>query len=160
MSSKVFLAVDIGASSGRHLAGLFDGKKLELAEVHRFTNGPVMLAGRMVWDLPRQWDDIREGLRHAGAAYGSRVASVGVDTWGVDYALLAASDELLGNPYCYRDQRTAGMFEKAFALVPREEIFAATGLQFMELNSLYHSALQPADGRLGLGSDRPARDSA
>ncbi|MCA9245581.1 MAG: rhamnulokinase [Planctomycetales bacterium] len=137
MSSKVFLAVDIGASSGRHLAGLFDGKKLELTEIHRFTNGPVTIAGRMVWDLPRQWHDIVEGLRHAGAAYGARVESVGVDTWGVDYALLGRNDELLGNPCCYRDRRTEGMFERAFEIVPRREIFAATGLQFMELNTLY-----------------------
>ena len=155
MSSKVFLAVDIGASSGRHLAGLFDGKKLELAEIHRFTNGPVTVAGRMVWDLPRQWNDIKEGLRHAGAAYGTRVASVGVDTWGVDYALLAAGDELLGNPYCYRDSRTEGMLEKAFSLVPREEIFAQTGLQFMELNSLYQLLAMRLSGSplLGIAED-------
>jgi rhamnulokinase len=77
------------------------------------------------------------GLQAAAATYGDRVASVGVDTWGVDFGLLGRGDELLGNPYHYRDRRTAGMFDKAFSIVPREGIFAQTGLQFMELNTLY-----------------------
>ena len=88
MSSKVFLAIDIGASSGRHLEGLFDGKKLSLDEVHRFENGPVNLAGRLYWDLPRQWSDIVAGLRQAAVRFPNQVTSIGVDTWGVVYALL------------------------------------------------------------------------
>lgn len=134
---KVYLAVDLGASSGRVVAGLFDGRKLSLEEVHRFENGGVQAAGRMYWDLLRQWQDVQNGLRAAAATYGSQIASVGVDTWGVDFGLLGRGDELLGNPYHYRDARTAGIFEKAFGIVSREEIFAETGLQFMEFNSLF-----------------------
>jgi rhamnulokinase len=136
-SSQVFLAADLGASSGRVLAGLFDGAKLALEEVYRFENGGVPAAGRMQWDLLNQWQHVLRGLRAAGNVYGNRVASVGVDTWGVDFGLLGRNDELLGNPYHYRDRRTVGILDKAFAIVPREEIFAATGLQFMEFNSLY-----------------------
>jgi len=136
-NDKVFLAVDLGASSGRVVAGLFDGQRLVLEEVYRFENGPVVAAGRMYWDLLNQWTHVQQGLQAAAAKYGDRIASVGVDTWGVDFGLLGRGDELLGNPYHYRDSRTAGMYEKAFAIVPREEIFAQTGLQFMELNTLY-----------------------
>ncbi len=135
--SKVFLAVDIGASSGRLLAGLFDGSKITLEEVHRFENGAVHAAGRMYWDLLALWNEVQAGLRAASIRYGDRVVSVGVDTWGVDFALLGRGDELLGNPYHYRDKRTAGIFEKAFEIVSREDIFAATGLQFMEFNTLF-----------------------
>ena len=137
MSSKVFLAVDLGASSGRVVAGLFDGRLLTLEDGHRFENGGYHLADSMHWDVLNQWQQIVQGLRVAGQKYPQRVASVGVDTWGVDFGLLGRNDELLGNPYHYRDKRTAGIFEKAFKIVPREEIFAHTGLQFMEFNTLY-----------------------
>lgn len=135
--SKVYIAVDMGASSGRHVAGLFDGSRLELAEVHRFENGPSHAAGRMYWNLLSQWSHVRDGLRRAAGSYGDRVASVGVDTWGVDFVLLGRGDEILGNPYHYRDARTNGILERAFNLVPRDEIFAATGLQFMQFNTLF-----------------------
>lgn len=136
-AAKVFLAVDLGASSGRVVAGLFDGAKLTLEEVYRFDNGGASLAGRMQWDLLNQWSHIQRGLLAGGKLYRGQVASIGVDTWGVDFGLLGRGDELLGNPYHYRDVRTAGIFEKAFAIVPREEIFSQTGLQFMEFNTLY-----------------------
>ena len=136
-AAKVFLAADLGASSGRVVAGLFDGAKLALEEVYRFDNGGVPAAGRLQWDLLDQWNHIQRGLRAGGKLYGGQVASVGVDTWGVDFALLGRGNELLGNPYHYRDTRTVGILEKAFAIVPREEIFAQTGLQFMEFNTLY-----------------------
>ena len=136
-NEKVYLAVDLGASSGRVLAGLFDGQKIELEEAYRFENGPVDVAGSKYWDLLSQWSHVQEGLRSAGAKFRNQVASVGVDTWGVDYALLGAGDELLGNPYHYRDARTNGMMERAFEVVGRDAIFAETGLQFMQLNTLY-----------------------
>ncbi len=137
MAESVFLAIDIGASSGRHLAGRFDGRRLTLEEVHRFDNGPVAAAGHLYWDLLRQWTNVVDGLRVAADRFASHVRSVGVDTWGVDFGLLGRGDELLGNPVCYRDQRTEGMLDRALAIVPREEIFAATGLQFMQINTLY-----------------------
>src|SRR5688572_13121920 len=98
-SSQVFLAVDLGASSGRVVAGLLDGGRLALEEVYRFDNGGVLAAGRMQWDLLQQWQHVLRGLRAAGKLYGGRVASVGVDTWGVDFAFLGRHDELLANPY-------------------------------------------------------------
>lgn len=137
MAGKVYLAVDLGASSGRVLAGIFDGEHLRLEEVHRFENGGVRLGERLHWNILSLWTQIQTGLRAAAAKYEQRIASVGVDTWGVDFGLLGPGDELLSNPYCYRDSRTVGMFEKAFALASREEIFAETGLQFMEFNTLY-----------------------
>ncbi len=135
-SGKVFLAVDMGASSGRVLAGVLNDDGLRLEEIHRFPNGGVAANGRLYWDVLRQWTNVKDGLR-AAAAKMQDVVSVGVDTWGVDFGLLSKNGELLGNPYHYRDHQTRGMMEKAFATVDREEIFAATGLQFMELNTLY-----------------------
>jgi rhamnulokinase len=137
MAQSVALAVDLGASSGRVVAGGFDGRRLELEELHRFANGPVSLGGELVWDLVRLWQEVLVGLRAAAARHGGDAQSVGVDTWGVDFSLLTADDALLANPVCYRDARTRGMLAAAEAVVPREEIFAATGLQFMEINSLY-----------------------
>jgi rhamnulokinase len=137
MAAKVYLAVDLGASSGRVLAGLFDGERLALEEVYRFENGGVHIADRMYWNVLALWSHIQTGLRAAAAKYEKRVVSIGVDTWGVDFALLGRGDELLGNPYCYRDRRTVGMLDRAFSQVPRDEIFAETGLQFMEFNTLY-----------------------
>lgn len=137
MSNSVYIAVDMGASSGRHVAGLFDGRRLALEEIHRFENGPVAVAGRLHWDFLRQWTDIQQGLRAAAAAYGDRVQSVGVDTWGVDFGLLGRNDELLGNPLHYRDPRTEGILDRAMKIVPRDEIFAQSGLQFMRFNTLF-----------------------
>src|SRR5262249_34914417 len=137
MAEKVFLAVDMGASSGRHVAGLFDGGRLRLAEVYRFENGAVPAAGHLYWDLLNQWNHIRQGLRAAASQYAGRIASVAVDTWGVDFGLLGRGDELLANPMQYRDHRTDGMLDKAFSIMPREQIFAQTGLQFMQINTLF-----------------------
>jgi rhamnulokinase len=137
MAQRSYLAIDIGASSGRHVAGLFDGQRLTLKEVYRFENGPVQAADRLYWNLLAQWQEIRRGLRAAAAADLGEIASVGVDTWGVDFGLLGRGDELLGNPVAYRDSRTDGLLEAAFQVVLREEIFRQTGLQFMQFNTLY-----------------------
>jgi len=135
--SQVFLAVDLGASSGRVVAGLFDGARLDLEEVYRFDNGGIHAAGHMHWPLMSLWQHVTRGLKAAGKIYPDRIVSVGVDTWGVDFGLLGRNDELLGVPHHYRDRRTAGILDKAFKIVPRAEIFKATGLQFMEFNTLY-----------------------
>ena len=145
MARTIALAVDLGASGGRIVSGAFDGRLLELEEIHRFENGPVAMGGQLIWDLPRLWQEVVAGLRAAAARHGGGVASVGVDTWGVDFSFLAADDTLLANPVCYRDPRTRGLLAAAEAIVPREAIFAATGLQFMEINSLYQLlALRPS----------------
>jgi len=132
-----YLAIDLGAESGRIMAGLWNGKTIRLEEVHRFANGPVMLADSLRWDVMRLWAEIQHGLTLAARKYGKSIVSVGADTWGVDFVLLTRNGEMLGQPYHYRDARTNGMMEKAFRKVPRPEIFAQTGLQFMQLNTLF-----------------------
>lgn len=137
MSEQCYLGVDLGAESGRVVAGLFDGHSVRLEELHRFPNGPVNVGGTLRWNVLGLWHEIQQGLAAAAARFGDEVRSIAVDTWGVDYVLLSAQDELLGLPWHYRDERTTGMLATACERVPREEIFAATGLQFMELNTLY-----------------------
>ena len=143
------VAVDLGAESGRAVVGTFDGERLALEDVHRFPNVPVTLAGTLHWDFLRLFGDVIAGLRRAAAA--GPVASVGVDTWGVDFGLLDARGRLLANPVHYRDRRTEGMPDLAFAVVPRDEIYAATGIQFMPINTLYQlwSMVRAGDPLLG-----------
>lgn len=137
MKTKVYLAVDLGAESGRVMAGIWDGRKLQLEEIHRFPNGGVYLGDTYRWDVLRLWADIQNGLALAGKKYGKQIISVGADTWGVDFVLLTKNEEIVGMPYHYRDARTNGVMERAFEKVPRAEIFAQTGLQFMQFNTLY-----------------------
>lgn len=137
MADKVFLAIDLGASSGRQVAGIYADDILKLEEVHRFENGPVFVADSAFWDVLRLWQEIQNGFRVAAEKYRDRIASVGVDTWGVDFGLLGEGDLLLGNPYHYRDSRTDGILEQADAVCPRSEIFRCTGLQFLQFNTLY-----------------------
>lgn len=137
MAEQVYLAVDLGASGGRVLAGRFDGQRLRLDELHRFDNGAVQAGGSLHWDLLGLWSQVLRGLRAAAARYGRDVASVGVDTWGVDFGLLGRGDVLLGNPYSYRDRRSEGMLDEALRRTSREDIFAQTGLQFLGINTLF-----------------------
>jgi rhamnulokinase len=137
MKRRAYLAVDLGASSGRVLAGLFNGQTLELAEVRRFANGPVNVDGRLYWRTFDLWANVLAGLQAAHQQFGDEIASVGVDTWGVDFGLLDRHGEFLAAPVAYRDSRTQGAFDLGFDIVPREEIFAETGVQFMELNTLF-----------------------
>ncbi len=125
------LAIDIGAESGRGVVGSFDGGRLSVDEVHRFPNVAVRLGDTLYWDFLRILGDVREAIARAGD-----VRSVGVDTWGVDFGLLDARGRLLGNPVHYRDARTAGTLERIEQRVTRQEIYAATGVQFMEINTL------------------------
>lgn len=137
MAEQCYLAVDLGAESGRVVAGLFNGTQLRLEEIHRFSNGAVPVAESLRWDVLRLWSEIQTGLAQAAQSFGSDALSVGVDTWGVDYVLLAHGGEMLGQPYHYRDPRTTGVMDRLFARVSRKEIFSATGLQFMPINTLY-----------------------
>ncbi|MBN1975909.1 MAG: rhamnulokinase [Anaerolineae bacterium] len=132
-----FLALDLGAESGRAMLGQFDGQRLQLAAVHRFANGPVCLPSGLHWDVLRLWSEITYGIALAAQECQGKLSSVGLDTWGVDFGLLDRSGALLGNPTHYRDSRTDGMVDEAFRRVGREEIFQHTGIQFMQLNSLY-----------------------
>lgn len=149
MAEQTYLAVDLGAESGRVMAGRFDGQKIALEQFHRFSNGPVNLGGTLRWDLTNLWSEIQNGLRIAGSKLNGSAVSVGVDTWGVDYVLMNKNDELLGLPWNHRDSRTDGMIQKACARVPRSEIFAETGMQFLQINSLYQLlAMQERDPEL------------
>ena len=149
-ASPVHLAVDLGASGGRVIAGVLDGGKLHLEPIHRFDNEVVRVQGSLQWDLLGLWREVLRGLREAANRY-PQVASVGVDTWGVDYDLLDDHAQGAGPVRCYRDARTRGMVERAFDIVPRQEIFAATGLQFMEINSLYQLLAAQLQGDPSLG---------
>lgn len=134
MRSSVVLAVDLGAESGRVMAVHFDGRALCLEELHRFPNTTVTVNGTLHWDFLRLWGDIQAGIAKGKT---HQPASLGVDTWGVDFGLLDSQGNLIGNPVHYRDSRTKGMMEQAFAKVPRAAIFAQTGIQFMPINTLY-----------------------
>jgi rhamnulokinase len=134
MTTANFLAIDLGAESGRAILGHL-GDRLAIEEIHRFANGPVRLANHLHWDVLHLWQEIRAGLRLA--AQGGELTGIGVDTWGVDFGLLDEADRLLGNPHHYRDDRTNGMVDTVCKLVPREEIYRQTGIQFMQLNTLF-----------------------
>ncbi len=136
-AERVYLAVDLGASSGRVLAGCWNGQHWRLEEIYRFENGGVPVGPRLYWNLVGLWQHVQSGLRAAAARYGGSIYSLGVDTWGVDFGLLDASGELLANPLHYRDHQTDGILEEAFRRVPREQIFAQTGLQFLPFNTLF-----------------------
>ena len=147
MARAVALAVDLGASGGRIVSGAFDGRLLELKELHRFENGPVSFGGHLVWDFVGLWSGVLDGLRVAADQHQKAIQSIGVDTWGVDFSFISKNDALLSEPVCYRDARTRGLIEAAQAIVSKEETFNATGLQFIEINTLYQL--------LALKRDRP-----
>ena len=137
IQTRNYLAVDLGAESGRTIVGSLQGRHLSLAETHRFPNGPVRLPDGLHWDVLRLWSEIKTGIGISATKLNKSLASIGLDTWGVDFALLDAQGALLSNPFHYRDERTDGMLEEAFQRMPRAEIFANTGIQFMQLNTLY-----------------------
>ncbi|NYI03664.1 rhamnulokinase [Allostreptomyces psammosilenae] len=136
---SAFAAVDLGASSGRVVVGRVGAGTLDLTEVHRFPNTPVRLPGGLHWDILALYRGVLEGLR--GAAAGpDPIASIGIDTWAVDYGLLDADGRLLGNPYHYRDARTDGVAERVWERVPAAELYAVTGLQHLPFNTVYQLA--------------------
>ena len=133
--SKVYLAADFGGGSGRVIAGWLQDGKLVMEEVHRFGNRQVRLGNHVHWDFPALFEDMKVGLKKA-AAKGYEVESIGVDTWGVDFGLIDRDGQLIGNPVCYRDARTAGMTKKLFETLSPTEHYATTGIQVMEINTL------------------------
>jgi rhamnulokinase len=140
--AKPYLAFDFGAESGRAVLAHLHSGILTTEEVHRFPNEPVEYGGTLHWDMPRLWLEVRKAL--AGLEEVD-VASIGVDAWGVDYALLGERGELLQNPYHYRDRRTEGVMDEVFRKVPKEEIYWATGIQFMPINTLYQLFAEQRD---------------
>ena len=153
-----YLAFDLGAESGRAILGTLESGRLTLEEIHRFPNTPVRVFSALYWDTLRLWHEIQQGLRIAGRERRTALDGIGVDTWGVDLALLGAYGALLENPRHYRDARNNGMLGAPFTAVPREEVFAQTGIQFMPINSLYQLYAMRA-GRLAGACLRRARCS-
>ncbi len=137
MKKIKMLAIDLGASSGRGIVGTFDGERFALEENHRFPNEPVMVAGQFTWDILRIFHEIKTSIRNCANSEDRDIASIGIDTWGVDFGFLNKNGHLIGNPVHYRDVRTVGMPEKSKALVSADEVYGITGIQVLELNSLY-----------------------
>jgi rhamnulokinase len=146
VASLHLAVVDLGAESGRVSLARYDGTRLNFQEAYRFPNRPVQVRGHLYWNVLELWREMLDGLRRSRAISGD-LHSIGVDTWGVDYALLDAQGFLLGLPFHYRDSRTQGMMEQVCARIPRETIYADTGIQFMSINTLYqlaaHMQMQP-----------------
>jgi rhamnulokinase len=136
--SQTFLAIDLGAESGRAVLGRFDGVRLEMDEIHRFPNEPVYYNGGLHWDAPRLWLQIQRALHEATRNLTAPLGGIGVDGWGLDFTLLGEGGALLDNPYHYRDRRADGMIEEVCKKVPAHWLYDRTGVQFMQINSLYH----------------------
>lgn len=132
---KKVLAIDFGASSGRVIVGSFDGKKIALEEIHRFSNDPVSVNGTTFWDVLRLFHEIKQGLIKSKTC--GEISSIGIDTWGVDFGLIDSYGQLLENPIHYRDLRTKGMIEEADKIIPLKKMYEMTGIQFMELNTIF-----------------------
>jgi rhamnulokinase len=142
---KQLLAFDLGAESGRGVLGLFDGSRLRLEVVHRFPNGAVRTLDTLHWDVLFLYTELLAGLRKCAAEHGG-IDSLGIDTWGVDFALLGRGGTLLGNPRHYRDPHTENILDDAFRRVPRADIFRRTGIQIMRFNSLFQLLALQRDG--------------
>ena len=132
---KRILAFDFGASSGRAILGTFDGEKIALEEIHRFSNDPVLVGGTFYWDVLRLFHEIKQGILKAKQAGG--FDAVGIDTWGVDFGLLDKDGRLLENPVHYRDARNVGMIEKAAECISKDRMYDITGIQFMDFNTVF-----------------------
>jgi rhamnulokinase len=132
-----YLAIDLGAESGRLILGNLKDDRLFLSEVYRFGNEAVLLNDGLHWNVLNLWSQIKTGIAAGAKKSGKSLKGIGLDAWGVDFALLDRQGTLLSNPFHYRDTRTDGMLEQAFERMPRSEIFANTGIQFMQINTLY-----------------------
>jgi rhamnulokinase len=137
MTNITVLAIDLGAESGRVAAVAYDGQRLQMEELHRFANGPLTENNTLYWDIQRLWREIQTGI---AKGHERSPAALGVDTWAIDFGLLDAQGQLLGNPVHYRDRRTEGVYERVQEQLGREAIFAATGIQFLQINTLYQLA--------------------
>lgn len=137
VDEKRYIAVDLGAESGRVMLGVVSAERIRLEEVHRFGNGPIEQDGTLRWDFDKLLGEVKAGIGKAAKQAGGEVAGIGIDSWGVDFGLLDERGKLIENPYHYRDSRTNGMMEAAFRLMPKREIYEHTGIQFMQFNSVY-----------------------
>ena len=136
MNNKPFLAVDLGATSGRTIIGILNDEKLELRELTRFANPIIEVNGHFYWDIYHLYNEIIEGLKIV-AREKIDIASIGIDTWGVDFVLFGKDGEILRSPYSYRDPHTTGSMDEYFQVIPKERVYELTGIQFMNFNSLF-----------------------
>ena len=143
MAERKMLAVDLGASSGRGIVGSFDGNRITLDEIHRFSNDPVRVAGSFCWDTLRLLFEIKQAILKCSQAGG--VDTIGIDTWGVDYGYVDRTGALLSNPYHYRDVRTENIREEVFKQLPWEELYAVAGIQSMPFNTIFQIAADLRD---------------
>lgn len=132
-----FLAFDLGAESGRAVLGILQDERITLEVIHRFRTEGLIMLGTRQWDLARIYEEMCTGLALCARNHGPELDGIGVDTWGVDFGLIARDGAVLGNPVHYRDKRNDGMMDHAFGMVPRAEIYAATGIQFLPFNTVY-----------------------
>src|SRR3954452_10284752 len=139
MPKDRFVAIDIGAESGRAVLASLENDRLSLEERHRFSTPVGRMNGSLYWNLLGIWEEVKAGLRRCAVEGGQKrqIDSIGVDAWGVDFGLIAPSGEILGDPVHYRDRRTDGVMEKVFQRVSKQRIFDITGVQFMPINTLY-----------------------
>ena len=140
-----YLAIDIGASSGRHILGSIQDGKIREKEIYRFTNGATEVDGHLIWDAEHLFEEILNGLRRAHEI-GEEPDYIGIDTWGVDYALLDENDRRIGEIFCYRDGRTAPAIEELHQRMPFSELFARTGLAYNSFNTLYQLCAMRQEG--------------
>lgn len=137
MNQKYFLAFDLGASSGRAILGILTDGKLELKEIHRFTNQMQLINGHYFWNIFSLFNELKTGLKICVKEHGIQPESIGIDTWGVDFVHLNREGQILSLPFAYRDSRTNTSMDDLFQKVPSEEVYAQTGIQFMQFNSLF-----------------------
>ncbi len=135
--NPVFIVIDLGAESGRVIASSFGLEKLSLEVIHRFPNKPQKLESGLHWDIYGLWKEIKTGLAKASEMYGENIASIGVDTWAVDFGLFDENGSLLATPFHYRDKRTHGIMDCTFDKISKSEIFNRTGIQFLQFNSIF-----------------------
>jgi rhamnulokinase len=137
MSVYKFIAVDLGAGSGRVIVGILENEKINIEEIHRFPNKQISKKGSLFWNIPDLFKEIKTGFSLAVRRGHKNIESIGIDTWGVDFGFIGNNDQLLELPYTYRDSRTDGIPDKVFDKISPEDIYNKTGIQFMQINSLY-----------------------
>jgi rhamnulokinase len=143
---KYYLAIDIGASSGRHIVGHIEGGELVTREVYRFPNGMDKVGGSLVWDTERLLREVKKGIKEAFLIY-PEIESLSIDTWGVDYVLMKGDEEVYPT-YAYRDSRVDGPIEEVHSIIPFAELYERTGIQFNKFNTIYQLYADKLAGRL------------
>ena len=148
---KYYLAIDIGASSGRHIIGYINGNEIETVEIYRFSNGVIEKDGHLIWNIEHLFQEVKNGIKKALELFPS-IESMSIDTWGVDYVLLNGEKEILP-VYAYRDSRTKRVINEVHNLISFERLYEITGSQFQEFNTIYQLYEDKLTGRLNKATD-------